>query len=214
MMIPPNEEREVFEIRAALYALGALSQHEARAFEASLLDASAEAAADVRAFEAVVTQLALAAPEAEPSAEVRTRLLARIAAEPPRAQSKPPRTTLPEQATKLECKPTPAVDIRFSEIEWKPMAEGIFCKSLYVDRERNIVTLLLKMLPGARVPKHKHLGAEQCFVIEGDFRVGGQVYGPGDFQCAPEGSIHESIYTETGALVLIISPPEYQVICE
>ena len=66
--------------------------------------------------------------------------------------------------------------------------------------------MLLKMLPGASLPQHHHDGVEQCYVLEGDFRVGGETYGAGDFQCALPGSTHQPIHTVGGALVLIVAP--------
>jgi anti-sigma factor ChrR (cupin superfamily) len=194
-MISPDAHREEFEARAALHALGALSPHESRVFEAQAAEAPAEWAAAARDFEAVVAHLAHAAPAA-PAPGLRARVLARAAEA--RAAAGPRPRPVP-----------PAINVRLGEIEWETMADGVFYKPLYYDREKQLVTTLVKMLPGASVPHHRHLGVEQCLVLEGDFRVGGQVYGPGDFQCVFEGSLHEDIRTETGALVMIIAPPRY-----
>src|SRR5215471_6162009 len=72
------------EIReqAALYALGALSQIEARAFENHLADGCEVCQAEVSGFDGVVGELGLAAPPASPSAHLRDQLMARIAKEP------------------------------------------------------------------------------------------------------------------------------------
>jgi anti-sigma factor ChrR (cupin superfamily) len=201
-MIPPDGQREEFEARAALHALGALSPHESRVLEARLDEAPAEWAAEARDFESVVAYLALAAPEARPAPGLRARVLSR-AAESRRSGKRRRAHSAP-----------PAINVRLGEIEWEPMAEGVLYKPLFYDREKQLVTTLVRMLPGASVPRHRHLGIEQCLVLEGDFRVGGEVYGPGDFQCVFEGSVHEDIRTETGALVMIIAPPEYLVVVQ
>jgi putative transcriptional regulator len=197
-MTPPREQQEEFEARAALYALGALADDEARDLAGPL----AELPDEVRDFEAVVASLALAAPAAVPAPTVRAELLSRIGngANPRHAERRAPPSAAP-----------PAINVRFGEIEWEPVCDGVFCKTLYFDREKQLATSLVKLLPGTRLPRHRHFGVEQCLVLEGDFRVGEQVYGPGDFQCVFEGSVHDSISSETGALALIIAPPDYRM---
>lgn len=68
-----DEQREL----AALYALGALSPSERRAFEAHLTGC-AECSADVQSFSAVSGALAQAVPQQDPPAALRARLLAEI----------------------------------------------------------------------------------------------------------------------------------------
>src|SRR5262249_3485891 len=68
--------------QAALYALGALSQIEARAFESHLADGCDICRAEVAGFEGVVGVLGLGAPPARPPAQLREMLTARIAKEP------------------------------------------------------------------------------------------------------------------------------------
>src|SRR5215831_1807933 len=68
--------------KAALYALGALSQIEARAFENHLDDGCQVCRAELAEFDGVVGVLGLAAPLANPPAELRNRLMANITKEP------------------------------------------------------------------------------------------------------------------------------------
>src|SRR5262249_38050982 len=68
--------------QAALYALGALSQIEARAFENHLADGCQVCQAEVSGFDSVVGELGLGAPAASPPAHLRGLLTARIANEP------------------------------------------------------------------------------------------------------------------------------------
>lgn len=65
--------------QAAMYALGILSQSEACLLEYCLNDGRQSYAEELAAFDAVVTTLALSAPERNPPAEARNRLLDRIA---------------------------------------------------------------------------------------------------------------------------------------
>ena len=65
--------------RAALYALGALNQHEARAFEEHIEEGCPVCEAELRPFESVVATIGFAAPEAEPPRDARDKLLASLA---------------------------------------------------------------------------------------------------------------------------------------
>jgi anti-sigma-K factor RskA len=71
-------DKEDYEERAALYALGALSQHEARSFERHLAEGCASCEEAMLQFEDVVGTIALEPPAATPSLYLRDMLLARI----------------------------------------------------------------------------------------------------------------------------------------
>ena len=49
---------------------------------------------------------------------------------------------------------------------------GVAFKLLYTDRERGTFTTLVRMDAGASIPAHRHLGVEQCLVIDGDLAIG------------------------------------------
>jgi anti-sigma factor ChrR (cupin superfamily) len=176
--------------QASQYVLGALSQNEARAFEEHL-DAGCEVCeAELRPFQSVVTALGLAVPENEPSPGAREKLLSLMA-----------EASIPESSQKLN----PFITIRTDEGEWREGSPGILIKQLFVDEKNGTVTSLFKFAPGAQAPLHEHAGIEQCLVLEGDFHVNDDLYGPGDFTCAMPGSVHHGAYSERGALLLIVA---------
>lgn len=82
---------------------------------------------------------------------------------------------------------------------------GIKVKRLYVDPERDSVTMLVRMPAGAAYPRHRHAGPEQCYVIEGDLRLDNLAFFAGDYQYAEPNSFHGVQYTEKGCLLLIVS---------
>jgi anti-sigma factor ChrR (cupin superfamily) len=93
-----------------------------------------------------------------------------------------------------------------SEGVWDEVGiSGIKVKRLFVDSERDSVTMLVRMPAGAAYPRHRHAGPEQCYVIEGDLRVDNLAFFAGDYQCAEPDSIHGVQYTEGGCLLLIVS---------
>ena len=75
-----RHERVTEQIRetASLYALGALSQSEARAFEDHLNRGCPVCASQLRRFESVVSGIGFAAPEVQPPAELREVLFSRL----------------------------------------------------------------------------------------------------------------------------------------
>ncbi len=190
---------EFIEEQAALYALGTLSQHEARAFAERLTAGDAASAAELRACERVVEALCFSAPEKTPAPAVRARLLAQVVATP---TMQPPLAAPPAN---------PFVATRYHEINWKDCGNGVFAKLLYKDPVARTVTKLYKLAPGTEFSEHTHPGAEQCFILEGDFIVNGESFGPGDFHCATPGSTHNHITTTLGTTLLIITPADYRM---
>jgi anti-sigma factor ChrR (cupin superfamily) len=194
----PHSSDEIKE-RISLYTLGALSSAESLSLEKHIAEGCRECRDELRAFEDACALIALSAPRVEPAAEVRERLFARLAEEKKSGQL--------EAAPSLD-NPGRFLTVHAEEGGWQETSSGVFVKQLYVDRKKGTVTSLFKMLPGSHAPVHRHLGVEECIVLEGDFHVNDQTLGPGDYHRAEAGSVHQTLYTEKGNLLLIISPQE------
>ncbi|HEX7957980.1 MAG TPA: cupin domain-containing protein [Pyrinomonadaceae bacterium] len=185
--------------RAALYALGALEGEEAREFEEHVAAGCEPCAAELREFEAVAADLGQAAPEAEPPAGVRARLLAQVAGGDGGGGPNP------------HAEAPGFLVVRAGEGEWRPTPDaGVSFKLLYADAQRGTVTTLVRMEPGSRIRSHRHLGVEQCLVLEGDVRSGEVGMTAGDFNCSMPGSVHDELVSDGGALLLIVSPERYE----
>jgi anti-sigma factor ChrR (cupin superfamily) len=187
---------------AALHALGALSQHEARAFDQHLAEGCAVCTAEFESFERTVSELALSVPEAEPPEHIRGRLLARVDELPSGRGGDAVSGVTPDQF----------VSIHAAGGDWQEVQEGVLLKTLYVDQASGIATSLVRMTAGTALPAHQHLGVEQFFVIEGDCNVAGQRLGPGDYHRAAAGSMHDTTYTVDGTMFLLIAPEHYEII--
>ena len=192
---------------AALYALGALEAQEARAFEEHLAEGCIECAAELGEYESVAAELALTVAPVAPSAGVRERLLARVSEEKGRREGGA--ESAPSQFTGA----SDFLVVREAEGEWVETSDtGVSVKLLFVDKERDTVTTLVRLAPGASISRHRHLGVEQCLVLEGEVHSGGLLLRGGDFNCAMRGSVHDEISTETGALLLLVSPESYEAL--
>ena len=81
---------------------------------------------------------------------------------------------------------------------------GIQIKVLSTDEGRGMATMLIRAMPGAVYPSHRHSGPEECYVIRGSVIIDGRVLRAGDFHHADAGSDHGEITTTEGAEVLIV----------
>ena len=192
--------------RTALYALGALTQIEAQAFEDHLAEGCAVCRSELGEYHLAVEALAVATPDAGPSPAVRDRLLASIAgAQADRAEAQT--ISMPSLSGAQ-----PFLSLRAGEDGWERWDEGILYKPLFVDEASGLMTSLVRMSPGTGLPRHQHLGVEQFLILEGDCSVHGERLGPGDYHRALGGSVHETTYTEHGTTFLLVAPKEYRIL--
>ena len=99
--------------------------------------------------------------------------------------------------------------VHANEMDWEDIRyPGCKVKTLMVDPKLGLLTVLLKMEPGASLPDHEHALMEQTYVIEGrlvdcEGPEKGLEVGPGEFVYRPAGSRHAA-YTPEGGLMLAI----------
>ena len=100
----------------------------------------------------------------------------------------------------------PPLASRFVDVERLPWEKtrypGVETKTLLVDRKSGLLTLLMKMAPGARLPDHEHVEIEQTYVLEGSLHCGEGECKAGEFVWRPAGSRHEAWAGPQGGLML------------
>lgn len=195
-----QEERALEQ--AALYTLGVLDQHETRTFEAALA-IHTSLAAEVKIFDQVVASLALDAREAQPPADLRKKLLERLATLEQAPQARAAQPVMHDSA---------GSSVRLAEGKWRTLAPQVSCKVLHTAFQTGLVTSLVKLEPGGCLPRHRHLGIEQTLVVEGDCRVNGEVFYPGDFRMRPADTEDTEVTTEHGTLILLIAPERCEIL--
>jgi anti-sigma factor ChrR (cupin superfamily) len=58
--------------------------------------------------------------------------------------------------------------VRPDSMEWqKTCFPGCETKTLLLDRTTGLMTMLVRLAPGAILPDHEHVGIEQTYVLEG-----------------------------------------------
>jgi quercetin dioxygenase-like cupin family protein len=87
-----------------------------------------------------------------------------------------------------------------------PGASGEFrIQILNEDAARGVVTSIVHLPPGSRIPAHFHeAGSEMHYVLEGDLVEGGQSHGPGAFLTHAAGVVHGPHESRGGARVLTV----------
>jgi len=100
----------------------------------------------------------------------------------------------------------PAAEVRTFDGGWRPTGlPGIDFQPLYHDKKSGMFTNLVRMEPGAKYPRHLHFDDEQCLVLRGDVRWNEARYQQGDFVATRAGTVHPTLETDEGNLLLIIS---------
>lgn len=87
--------------------------------------------------------------------------------------------------------------------DWIELNPLVKCRRLRVDPEGGSQTVLIRALPGACLPGHRHSKEELFIVLEGECHIGTHPLRAGDIHFAGAGSWHDDITTRTGVVVLI-----------
>jgi anti-sigma factor ChrR (cupin superfamily) len=81
-----------------------------------------------------------------------------------------------------------------SAVDWPASRrEGIFVKVLWSDEQSGDAVVLVRMDPGCEYPRHRHVGDEEVFVLQGGFRDAAGEYLAGAFHRFPAGSVHAPV---------------------
>ena len=197
---------------AALHSLGALTHSERSAYEQHIAAGCAVCSAELESFEKVASDLNLVASSVQPPPSLRDRLLDQISAadEAETAEDAAGADALPKGILFDE---GGVLISRSTEMTWEPAPlPGIFSKLLFNDVNRQYVTQIVRMDPGTTYPSHRHSQVEELYLLEGDLFVEGQKMGPGDYCRGEPDSVHGEVSTEAGALFLVLSSPQDEIL--
>jgi len=82
---------------------------------------------------------------------------------------------------------------------------GIFVKRLWSDEASGDAAVLVRMDPGCEYPRHRHVGDEEVFVLQGGFRDENGEYPAGTFHRFAAGSVHAPVALEGGLPCVLFS---------
>jgi anti-sigma factor ChrR (cupin superfamily) len=93
----------------------------------------------------------------------------------------------------------------WTEPEWKEVAPGISCKLLATDAQRDRVSMLVRLAPGADYPPHRHAGVEELHLLYGELMIDDRKLHPGDYNRAEPGTADHRVWSETGCTCVLIT---------
>lgn len=94
---------------------------------------------------------------------------------------------------------------RWAEPEWEQITPGIECKLLATDAQRQQVSMLVRLAPGASYPGHTHAGMEELHLLEGELWIDQRKLFPGDYNYAAPGTGDDRVWSETGCTCVLIT---------
>jgi anti-sigma factor ChrR (cupin superfamily) len=170
------------------YVAQTLAANEAAAAEAHIASC-ADCAREVESLRPVVNEFVSWPTDVlRPTTSLQARLASRIAAE----TGKPP--VLP--TARQWSAPAPA---------WEQVAPGIECKLLATDTERQRVSMLVRLAPGASYPAHTHAGVEELHLLDGELWIDERKLIPGDYNFGAPGTGDDRVWSETGCTCVLIT---------
>lgn len=119
---------------------------------------------------------------------------------PPPPSAPPPRVIAPGEKP-LRTVVAPGVTIvRPDASAWQPhpVAPGVTVKLLYRDPRSGVYTALLRLAPGAQLPRRRHVSPEEALLISGIAMLGPHEMRAGEYCRAESETLHEPITTSTG----------------
>ncbi len=93
-------------------------------------------------------------------------------------------------------KSQPSEIISVSDLEWQEHQPGIRMKSLWADPATNRRALMTRIEPGAGLPRHRHVGDELLYVVEGAISDDSGTVTAGNMGYRPNGCVHTTGHIE------------------
>jgi len=97
----------------------------------------------------------------------------------------------------------PSQVFALNELPWIDARPGIRQKLIWEDKLNERRAILARYEPGATLPRHRHVGDELIFLIEGANADESGVVGTGNMNYRPDGCVH-TVTTRNGMTVLAV----------
>jgi anti-sigma factor ChrR (cupin superfamily) len=98
--------------------------------------------------------------------------------------------------------------VKVASLDWQATGcQGVDWKILFQDRERGLMTALVRFQPGSELDLHRHLDIEQSYVLEGSLEDAEGACEAGDFVWRPIGNCHRAKSPKGALLIAIFQTP-------
>lgn len=96
--------------------------------------------------------------------------------------------------------------IRTDEVPWLPLAPGVSMRPLRVDEDSGAFTVMIRAMPGAVLPRHKHLALSEIYVLKGASTHPQTGYTqPGDYIAEHAGAIHDPLHFKEETVLFMVN---------
>lgn len=102
--------------------------------------------------------------------------------------------------------PAPASP-QWSEPQWEEVAPGISCQLLSTDTQRDRISLLVRLAPGAVYPPHIHAGVEEVHLLHGELCIDDKILYAGDYNRSELGTADNRVWSATGCTCVLVTSP-------
>lgn len=85
--------------------------------------------------------------------------------------------------------------------DWRPFGRGVQIKVLH--EAAGVMSYLLRLQAGARLPAHRHPVDEECVVLEGEVQIGALRIAAGGFHLGRQDRLHDQLRSDAGALIFL-----------
>jgi anti-sigma factor ChrR (cupin superfamily) len=97
----------------------------------------------------------------------------------------------------------PSQIVALGDLPWVEARPGVRQKRIWEDKVNERRAILARFEPGATLPKHRHIGDELIFIVEGANADESGVVATGNMNYRPNGCVH-TVTTKNGATVLAV----------
>ena len=94
---------------------------------------------------------------------------------------------------------------QWSEPPWEVVAPGIACKILATDPLNDMVSMLVRLVPGGEYPPHTHAGVEELHLLDGELWIDERKLHAGDYNRAEPGTGDKRVWSETGCACVLVT---------
>ena len=96
--------------------------------------------------------------------------------------------------------------------EWQQAAPGVDVKLLAVDSENDRVSMLVRLAPGCKYPPHRHAGAEELYLLQGELMIDDKMLYPGDYIRAEADTLDHVVWSEAGCTCLLLTSIQDEIL--
>jgi anti-sigma factor ChrR (cupin superfamily) len=91
------------------------------------------------------------------------------------------------------------------DTHWEQAAPGLQFKLLSTDTDCNRVSMLVMLEAGVDYPPHSHAGVEELHLLDGELWIDDRLLFPGDYHRAEAGTTDQRVWSETGCTCVLIT---------